>query len=269
MKKQTVFIHTEDGDPHAESVAQCLRNLDVPVETLPREKCFLDWTIECVDDDVWLVTRDRSWHHSRIASIYWRRDYLTEPAWVNRPDLSREEAAFIADQRSMHIESAFKKLALKRPFLNDINANRLASSKALQHHVARQCGLPVPCTFIGSDRKQAHDFAQRLWRENRRCCTKNLESVHVFINGEAQARLTQLFEPDEIGNLEGLSICPMIFQEYVEKACEYRATVVGNMLAASTLRQRAAIPRSIGGIIIYLRRPTSRWSCPLSSTRSW
>ncbi len=240
MTSQTVFIHTESDDPHADSVARCLRELDVPVETLRRERCFLDWTIDCVGDHVWISKGDQAWHQAQVAAVYWRRDFLTEPAWVQQSHLPTEAIAFIADQRSMHVESAFKRLATDRPFFNSISANRLASSKVLQHHVARQCGLLVPETFIGSDPRRARDFAQYLWREGRRCCTKNLESVHVRIDGEAKARLTQLFEPEQAEELAGLSVCPMIFQEYVEKVCEYRVTVVGSEVYACRIDSQSA-----------------------------
>ena len=240
MPSQTVFIHSESDDPHAHSVAQCLRELNVPVETLARERCFLDWTIDCIDDEVWISKGDQAWNSARIAAVYWRRDYLIEPAWVHHPQLPAEATAFIADQRSIHIESAFKRLSLERPFLNNISANRLASSKALQHHVARRCGIQVPETFIGSDPGRARDFVQSLWQQGRRCCTKNLESVHVVLDGEARARLTQLFEKDQIEELARLPICPMIFQEYVEKVCEYRVTVVGKEIYACRIESQAA-----------------------------
>jgi glutathione synthase/RimK-type ligase-like ATP-grasp enzyme len=240
MANKTVFIHTASADPHADSVARCLRELGVSVEILPRERCFLDWTIDCIGDDVWISKGDQAWLPSQIAAVYWRRDFLTEPSWVQHSQLSAEAIAFIADQRSMHVESAFKRLALSRPFLNNISANRLASSKALQHHMARQCGILVPDTFIGSDPGRARTFVQRLWSDGRRCCTKNLESVHVLIEGEAKARLTQLFEPEQAEELTGLPMCPMIFQEYVEKICEYRVTVVGSEVYACRIDSQCA-----------------------------
>ncbi len=149
-------------------------------------------------------------------------------------------ARFLAEQRSLHVNYAFKRLIATTPFINEIDANRTASSKVLQHHVARLCGLRVPRTYLGSDPVRAEAFARSLWAEGRRCCTKNVESTHVEIGGVKHARLTKLFTEDSLGQLAGLAACPMFFQEYVEKAAEYRVTVVGGEVYACRIESQRA-----------------------------
>ncbi|QDU94047.1 hypothetical protein [Lignipirellula cremea] len=239
--KKVVLIHSSSDDVHAQSVARCLTEIGTVVHVLDRDRCFKDWSISCGDDEiaVHLGTHSR-WTAEDIRSVHWRRDYIVEPAWVDWEGITPEVASFLADQRSIHVESAFKRLAASTPFINDISLNRTSSSKALQHHFARQCGLVVPATYIGSDPQQAEHFACHLWASGRQCCTKNIESSHVTIEGVKHARLTRLFVEANLPNLQGLPACPMIFQEYIEKKYEYRVTVVGQEVYACRIDSQAA-----------------------------
>lgn len=93
---------------------------------------------------------------------------------------------------------------------------------------------------MGSDPAQAEHFVRGLWESGRRCCTKNIESSYVEIGGVKNARLTRLFREDDLGDLQGLAACPMIFQEYIEKKYEYRVTVVGQEVYACRIDSQAA-----------------------------
>jgi glutathione synthase/RimK-type ligase-like ATP-grasp enzyme len=235
-----VLIHTSGDDPHAHSVATYLRNRQVEVCILSRERCFLDWSVNCQSDEVIITAPQGQWASGDIRSVYWRRDYIVEPAWVQWERVTPQVAKFLAEQRSMHVESAFKRLIPTTPFINNIGINRVCSSKALQHHVARRCSLRVPATYIGSDKQQAEQFARALWDSGRRCCTKNIESSHLEIKGVKHARLTRMFLEENLPELQGLAACPMIFQEYVEKKYEYRVTVVGQEVFACRIDSQAA-----------------------------
>lgn len=238
--KKTVLIHCGMDDVHAESVARCLRELDVDVFLAYREKCFDEWSISCLDDDIIVETPDRTLNSEQILTVYWRLDYILEPSWVRWDGITPQVAEFIADQRSMHVESAFRRLSESCRFVNSIDANRRCSSKALQHHVARKCGLSVPKTYMGSNPAEAEKFVQRLWEQGKMCCTKNIESTHVEIGSVKHARLTKLFTPENISDLKGLPPCPLIFQEYIEKRFEYRVTVVEEEVFACRIDSQAA-----------------------------
>lgn len=238
---KVVLIHASSDDLHAQAVARCLKELDAAACVLDRDRCFKDWSISCDDDEIVIHAGvEGRWTADEIRSVHWRRDYIVESAWVEWEGITPEVAAFLADQRSIHVESAFKRLVATTPFINDISLNRTCSSKALQHHVARRCGLHVPATYMGSDPVQAERFVRGLWETGRRCCTKNIESSHVKIDGVKHARLTRLFVEGNLGDLQGLAACPMIFQEYVEKKYEYRVTVVGQEVYACLIDSQAA-----------------------------
>lgn len=238
---RVVLIHASGDDVHARAVEKRLQELAVGVHVLIREACFKDWNIACEDDTVVVETAEGDRYLSdNIRAVCWRKDYIVEPSWMAWEGLTPPVAEFLADQRAIHVESTFKRLARSTPFLNDINANRSCSSKPTQHHVARRCGLSVPATYFGSDPVQAERFVRELWRTGRRCCTKNIESTHVEIDGVKHARLTRLFLEEHLSELPGLAVCPMIFQEYVEKRYEYRVTVVGQEVYACRIDSQSA-----------------------------
>lgn len=236
----TVVIHTCEDDAHASEVAKHLYAHGAKACLLHRETCFDEWCISCRNDDVLIKTKDGSYGLTDISSVFIRRDYFTEPAWVKCSDLDEGIRDFIADQRAIHVDSAFKRLQKSLPFINSVDSNRASSSKALQHNIARSNGMRVPETYIGSDPEQARVFVEGLWQTGRRCCSKNMESSHALIDGVKHARLTHLLNEDEVESFEDLSICPMIFQEYIEKKYEYRVTVVGNDVFACCIDSQSA-----------------------------
>ncbi len=229
-----VLIHTCLDDDHALTVAKHLRDdLCVEVEVLAREQCHDGWRIEGTDDEVLIETAaGRRYTSADIRSVYLRRDYVWEPAWLPPNELTVPAREFLAEQRSFHVESLLRRLAASCPFVNGLDANRRAGSKLLQQHLARQCGLSVPRTYVGNNPGLAEAFVRALWAEGRRCCTKNIESTQVSIGGVKHARLTQVFAESDLPALAGLPLCPMIFQAYVEKRYEYRVTVVGEEVYA-------------------------------------
>lgn len=237
---KTVIIHASNDDPHAKSVANKLIEIGTRAIILAREECFDAWEIACHDNDVVITTHDVVMRCGNIQSVFWRRDFIVEPEWVRCQTFSTQVTKFLAEQRSIHVESTFKRLIKNIPCVNDISANRTSGSKTLQHFVGRQCGLRVPATYIGSDPREADMFVRHLWNTGRRCCTKNIESTHLEIEGLKHARFTRMFLEENLPDLQGLSACPMIFQEYVEKKYEYRVTVVGQEVYACRIDSQIA-----------------------------
>lgn len=238
---KVVLIHTQLGDQHSAEVQRHLSSLGVHSTTLFRERCFQDWTISGEGDALIVdVGSNGRWAADAINAVLWRRDYLVEPSWVKLNNADSSASFFVANQRSFHVKAAFLSLARNVPFINHPAANEVAWSKHLQMRLARGCGLLVPATYIGSDSTLALNFARRLWETGRRCCTKNLESIPLELDGVEHVRLTKLFNESDIAELDGLAICPMIFQEYVEKKCEYRVTIVGQEVFACRIDSQSA-----------------------------
>jgi glutathione synthase/RimK-type ligase-like ATP-grasp enzyme len=235
-----VLVHASLDDPHAKEVSMHLRQYGVSSVILARERCFHDWVIEIEDDEVIVRTSGSEWRSTDIRAVYWRQDFVVDQADEQMLLLEEQQRQFISDQRLRHVDSSFRSLSQTTPFLNTIKANRECSSKSLQQRVARKCGLKTPATFIGSSPGLAREFAERIWASGKRCCTKNIESTHAVIAGVKHARLTKIFSKEHLPLLDDLAICPMIFQEYIEKRCEYRVTVVGEHVFSCRIESQAA-----------------------------
>ena len=102
-----------------------------------------------------------------------------------------------------------------------------APTKPRQLQLARALGLEIPRTLI-TNRPET----LRTWVKG--CpggvIVKMLNSGSVTVEGEHgdEPIYARVLEPDELDDLDGLVVSPMIFQERVEKALELRVTVVGS-----------------------------------------
>lgn len=102
---------------------------------------------------------------------------------------------------------------------------RRAEQKPLQLRVARELGLEVPRTLVTNDPAAARDFYAEC---GGRVVVKMLSSFAVYDReGRENVVFTNPVGPEDLEDLSGLGLCPMTFQERVEKSLELRATVVG------------------------------------------
>ena len=102
---------------------------------------------------------------------------------------------------------------------------RRGSNKQLQLQLARRMGLRVPRTLITNDPEAVRAFA--------RTCPdgmvgKMMNSFTIQRGGRESAMFTSIIEEDHLAELDGLRLCPMTFQEKIEKKLELRVTSVGH-----------------------------------------
>lgn len=232
-ERGSIVIHSSPEDAHGSAVHDTLVARDAPTVLLAQEECFASWAPAAVHDEVLVHVRDRTLHSRDIAAIYWRQDYSASAQQVAAAtNMPLDVARFVAEQRERHAYGCWYSLERSIPFVNSLTAHRHAQSKTYQHLLARKLGLRVPDVYTGADRTQAVAFARALWASGRRCCTKNIEATRFVLDGQPHSRFTRLFEPRDLTQLETLHLCPMIFQEYIEKKWEYRVTIVGEQVFA-------------------------------------
>ena len=94
-------------------------------------------------------------------------------------------------------------------------AIRRAEQKPLQLRVARELGLEVPRTLVTNDPSAVREFYAAC---GGRIITKMLSSFAVYDQeGREHVVFTNPVGPEDLEDLTGLSLCPMTFQERVEK----------------------------------------------------
>ena len=117
-------------------------------------------------------------------------------------------------------------------------AIRRAEQKPLQLRVARELGLEVPRTLVTNDPGAVRDFYASCAGG---MVTKMLSSFAVYdAAGREHVVFTNPVGPEDLEDLTGLSLCPMTFQERVEKRLELRATVVGRRVFTASIDSQAS-----------------------------
>lgn len=113
-------------------------------------------------------------------------------------------------------------------FALDLVANiRCAENKQLQLKVANQLGLDIPATLITNSATEVRFFARNFSA----VVSKMQYAFSIYEGDEDEYQVyTHKWMPNELKELEGLEFSPMIFQEYVTKDYELRATIVGDQI---------------------------------------
>ena len=115
--------------------------------------------------------------------------------------------------------------------------DRLASvtrthHKELQLRLASEVGLEVPRTLVTNRAEDARDFWRRL---EGRVVTKMQHSFAIYREGRENVVYTTRVREEDLGDLDGLSLCPMTFQEELTKVVELRVTVAGTRVMAASI----------------------------------
>lgn len=109
---------------------------------------------------------------------------------------------------------------------------REAEHKQLQLQVARKLGLDVPRTLVTNSAEAVRAF----WDEcSGRVITKMMSGFAVVEEGRDMVVFTNVLAREDLRELEQLALCPMTFQEHLDKALELRVTIVGERVFAASI----------------------------------
>jgi len=103
--------------------------------------------------------------------------------------------------------------------------------------VAAQFDIKVPDTLVTQDPEKLKAFYKK---HQGRLITKPLSTGYVERgkNDADSLIYTNRLNPAHLENLDDLSVCPTLFQQFVEKDCDVRITVVDSSLTAVGLREK-------------------------------
>ena len=114
---------------------------------------------------------------------------------------------------------------------------RTASHKQLQLQIARKVGLEIPRTLTTNKPDEVREFFSTC---RNGMITKMLSSFSVYEGDKEKVVFTNPVKEEDLQDLDGLSYCPMTFQENVPKKLELRITIVGNQVFAASLDSQAS-----------------------------
>ena len=151
--------------------------------------------------------------------------------WYRRPrfprittDLDEQDAKFVQFENQMHMKSLWQSIGRNAKWVNPYQSCDSSNCKAHQLRTAAQFGFKIPHTLISNDRNVVHDFITKNESENAETIYKTFmpgiwnedERVYQFY--------TTKIKKETITEEDILRLTPGIFQKYIPKAYEIRAT---------------------------------------------
>ena len=122
--------------------------------------------------------------------------------------------------------------SLACPVVDRWRVLRHAEQKQLQLEIARKVGLEIPRTLVTNDPAAVREF----WDACRgNVITKMMTGFAVMEEGREKVVFTTPLKEADLGALDQLALCPMTFQEKLEKALELRVTIVGERVFAASI----------------------------------
>jgi glutathione synthase/RimK-type ligase-like ATP-grasp enzyme len=106
------------------------------------------------------------------------------------------------------------------------------AEKLHQLMLARQLGFAVPDTLVSNDPDEVLAF---YGRHAGRIISKRAAFSRLGEHGTYFSRYTERMSRRDLGYLDAVRFCPMIFQAYVTKDLELRITVVGERIFAAEI----------------------------------
>lgn len=168
----------------------------------------------------------------KIRSVYYRPH--KEPRSSPKIKNPRERNLIIEQSQLLveWLEDMFKCF-----WLNSPRAINKARSKALQLSIAANIGFQIPDTLITNNPKSARDFYRK---HSGNIISKLLQATPAtrelpgFI-------FTKRLTREDMKLINQVKYSPVLFQEYIEKKYEIRATVVGRKVFAAKIDSQAMV----------------------------
>jgi len=171
------------------------------------------------------ITLDPSWN-------IWNRRILK----VDLPDTVPEGLAEIVNEETKRTLEGIM-FSHNGKVVNDPRSNYRARNKLDQLKVAKNIslGVIIPATIVTNNPEEITSFYKR---HNGKICFKLQKGAIVDLKGEKYTVMTNLVEEKHLENIESLRQCPHLFQEYIDKDYEVRATVVGNAVMGTAIHSQ-------------------------------
>lgn len=117
-------------------------------------------------------------------------------------------------------------------FVNHPERDAAAENKPKQLRLAAGAGLTVPDTCVTNDPDAVRRFHHAM---NGRVIAKMLTPYTVSMDGSGEFVHTARIGDDDLDNLDGLSLAPMIFQREIHKREELRVAYVGGQFFVGSI----------------------------------
>jgi glutathione synthase/RimK-type ligase-like ATP-grasp enzyme len=164
---------------------------------------------------------DGRWYEAGdVSNIWYRRpEKLKDERFDSSP-----ESNCTRSEWTEFIECFFAHVPEHR-WINHPSRNASASRKLEQLTTAAALGFTVPDTLATQEPSELRAFYQK---HGGQIITKPLSSGYIERKGEQSDSLiyTNQVRANHLDNLEELSVCPTLFQQFIHKHCDIRITIL-------------------------------------------
>lgn len=219
-------------DLHATAVAWGTRQLGIPcsildMASLPSSEAVglkLDSTGSVrVSVRGHEISEDLSFDSSSVSAIWNRRLNLGLFNTRGVHELDRRQVAVECRATVTNVHAALCASGVK--LVNDHVAGLAAQSKLYQLMIAMSSGLRVPRTVIGND----PDMVEEFYRSSSGRTLMKPFYQPGWTEGEKEfIQHANVLDDELVAMKDSIRLCPAIYQDYVDKAFELRAIVMGS-----------------------------------------
>ena len=175
-----------------------------------------------------IADKGRVLHSDAIRSVWYRRHVTPEFP----PGVEARFIEFGEREARAHLTGALLGLQRVR-WMSHPSALWAAEKKPFQMRVAHSLGFAIPLTRVTNDPRVAEQIGA-----SRSLVAKAVSSGYIHSDNGYDAIFTSRVSDSDLRELEGLSLAPVTFQEWVPKRSDIRVTVVGHeVFAAEILSQ--------------------------------
>ncbi len=163
---------------------------------------------------------------SEVRAVWYRRHRLP----LMNAALSEGEKDFCLRESDWFLRGAL--LSRNVRWMSHPSAVTAAEAKLFQLAIAREIGLRVPATLITNDPVRARRFVE----SNGVAIAKAIRTGYVDDGLSGRAIFSNRISAADIeGCDESIRLSPVIFQQFIEKTCDVRVTIVDDKLFAARI----------------------------------
>lgn len=179
----------------------------------------------CEDGTFELTDRGRFLSSRAIRSVWYRRHVQPEFPPGTEPRFTE----FGTREARAHLTGALLGLGDVK-WMSHPAALWAAEKKPYQMHVADSLGFTLPVTRVTNDPEVAQELGAA-----RTLVAKAVSSGYITSGSGYDAIFTSAVRDSDLQDLEGLSLAPVTFQEWIRKRSDIRVTVVGDDVFATEI----------------------------------
>ena len=235
MSAENILVVTSKIDVTADLVIQELQKKDIPVVRFNVEDFPVKTKIKISHNDKHTVgelfiPEIGQFTSEDFGSIYFR---IYEPPQIDSAITDSEHRLYAEDQSNECFRWFLD--TLKGFWVSDWRSIDRSQSKVLQLSLVHSLGLRTPETLVTSDPDEFRKFYLEC---NQQVIAKNLTNLGIVSSMEGFIYATTV-DDSFMAEIDNLVYSPVLFQRYIPKEFELRATVVGDKVFTSEIHSQA------------------------------